>query len=201
MKRILYLSVALAALSAAPAIAGDAGQGGWYIGLNAGGTAGEFKTVATAVSPTKWGGNVSGGAQLGYEWPAGGSGYVYGVEADITAIDVRARASFAKFDEDWSSTVRARLGMVYGDCTPFISLGVGFTDFKQTLVGFGSNSSVRTGIAAGVGADLARGDKWTWRVEYLYVDVPKKLSHITGVPFDGGSGNHTVRIAFNYPLD
>lgn len=194
-----YALVALLAFAATPALADDMMWHGAYIGVNLGATGGEFQSVNTAVTPTKRGGNISGGAQVGVEWP--GAGYTLGVEADIDAIDVRARSSFSKFDENWTSTIRGRLGLPEGDCTPFVSAGIAFTNVKETFNGVGSHTDTRTGFTGGVGADLPSVvGGWDMRLEYLYVQVPKKLTFISTIPFDGGSANHTIRVDFNYPL-
>ena len=197
----MVLGLAIAGAAGTSASAGDLMHDwhGWYAGGHIGGTWGEFDFNPLAVSAKGRGGNVMGGGQLGYNWESGR--WLLGVEADISAIDVRAKSPFARFEEDWMSTIRGRIGLKHDGFVPFISAGIGITDAGTTITGFGSRSGTRVGFAGGVGIDVPWSDRWSWRIEYLYVGVPHDAGTIGFIPVDSASDNHTFRLAVNYAFD
>lgn len=136
-----------------------------------------------------------GGGQLGYNWQVNPN-WLIGVEADIQASGERASGS--RFDTvdfegvttnyeakiDWFGTVRGRLGytfdrrlmlyatggLAYGHVAISGTSNVAF-GLASTTTAF-SNTSTNTGWTVGGGIEgFAWSPRWTWKVEYLYLDL------------------------------
>jgi len=171
---------------------------GLYLGAHVGGIGGEFKSnVPLGIpGPLDNAGSVMGGAQIGYNWQAGS--WVFGIEADTSAINVEARTTPLAFDETWLTTVRGRVGHAWDRYLVYFTAGAGFTHVEATAA-TGSVERTVTGVALGGGLEAALWQpNWTVRGEYLYVDVPLESYLIGPTRIDGGSHNHVGRIAVNY---
>jgi outer membrane immunogenic protein len=139
---------------------------------------------------------VIGGGQLGYNWRLDPN-WLIGAEADIQASG--EKASGGRFDTvdfegvttnyetkiEWFGTVRGRLGYVFDRRILLYATG-GLAYGRVSISGtstdtFGiatlsstafSNSNVNTGWTAGGGVEAMGWDpRWTWKVEYLYLDL------------------------------
>jgi outer membrane immunogenic protein len=139
---------------------------------------------------------VIGGGQLGYNWQLDPN-WLIGAEADIQASG--QKASTTRFDAvdvegvtttyetkiQWFGTVRGRVGYVFdrrillyatgGLAYGRVSIAGTSTDTFLALTlgtaGF-SNSNVNTGWTAGGGVEgVAWDPRWTWKAEYLYMDL------------------------------
>ena len=153
-----------------------------------------FSSIAASdfVSPD----GVIGGGQLGYNWQLDPN-WLIGAEADIQASG--EKASSTRFDTvdvegvttnyetkiEWFGTARGRLGYVFdrrillyatgGLAYGRVSISGTSTDMFGTLTlsstAF-SNADVNAGWTAGGGVEGAAWDpRWTWKVEYLYLDL------------------------------
>ena len=141
-------------------------------------------------------GGVLGGVQGGYNWHFAPS-WVLGVEADfdgggvdsagnllttpVGAPLVGSATRFVSQTQSYLGTVRGRLGWLvtpdlmlfgtggfaYGNVN--VSSGIAFTSTPDAYAG--KTSSVRTGYAAGGGAEYAINPQWSLKAEYLYVDL------------------------------
>ena len=169
---------------------------GLYGGAHLGAAWGYFRSFATLPGPADVGGSVIAGGQAGYNWQVGR--VVYGVEADGSWIDIHARSTGARFDEDWMVTLRARLGYAIEQYLFYVTGGVGFTNVETAVIGTGSDSSVRAGFAGGFGVEKRFSQAWSGRLEALFVDVPKHTYNNGGFVTGGGSHNYAVRAAVNY---
>jgi outer membrane immunogenic protein len=170
---------------------------GLYAGVHLGGAGGSFNNhVPTVAGPINEGGGVMGGGQVGYNWQI--NQLVFGIEADISGIDISASTAPNSFNEDWMATVRGRAGYAWDRYLAYATLGVGFTHVEvQNAVG--SADKVQAGVAVGVGLEAVLwSPQWRGRIEYLYVDVPTDSYFIGAARFDGGSDNHIGRVALNY---
>ena len=139
---------------------------------------------------------VIGGGQLGYNWQIDPK-WIMGVEADIQASG--EKASTERFDAvdvegvttnyetkiGWFGTARARVGYVFDRRFLLYATG-GFAYGRVSISGmsnnvFGgatlsstafSNAHLNTGWTAGGGVEaIASNPQWTWKVEYLYLDL------------------------------
>ncbi len=147
--------------------------------------------VSDSISPD----GVIGGGQLGYNWQLDPN-WLIGAEADIQASGEKASAT--RFDAvdvegvttnyeakiEWFGTLRGRLGYVFDRRILLYATGglaygrvsisgtstdtFGTTQFSTAF----SNADVNTGWTAGAGVEgVAWDSRWTWKVEYLYLDL------------------------------
>ncbi len=165
---------------------------GFYLGLNVGGkwatvddtlSAGGSSVTFSSSTNSSW---IAGG-QVGYNWQAPGSLWVFGIEGDIDAQDFHrdlvVAAPFGPFvagdtfsvKSDWQASLRGRIGYAAWDrALLYVTGGVAFTDVKRTvgLVGFGtfSNDTTEVGGTVGVGLEYAIWNnvslgiegRWSW---------------------------------------
>jgi len=139
---------------------------------------------------------VIGGGQLGYNWQLDPN-WLIGAEADIQASG--EKASSTRFDTvdvegvttnyetkiEWFGTARGRFGYVFDRRILLYATG-GLAYGRVSISGtssdiFGgatlsstafSNADVNTGWTAGGGVESVAWDpRWTWKVEYLYLDL------------------------------
>jgi outer membrane immunogenic protein len=200
---------------------------GWYAGLNAGGAWGESNNtfIANFPPPTPAGTDtthmtgVIGGGQLGYNWQSGT--WVLGVETDIQGAGQRgsnstacslagciiAGSTIADTEKlTWFGTTRARVGVTSGSWLAYATGGAAYGGVNgsgvTTLPGVGtitvSKSSTQTGWTVGGGVEASLTGNWTWKVEYLYMDLGT-LSASAPDPFIlgatvGGSDHFTNNI-------
>lgn len=173
---------------------------GWYAGGNLGGSwgrarsdfgitgfLGSFLGASDSVTPA----GVIGGGQLGYNWRLDPN-WLVGVETDIQASGEKANGT--RFDTvdfegvtsnyetkiEWFGTVRGRLGYVIDHRTLLYAtagLAYGRLSISGTSSTLGSvtafsGANANAGWTAGGGVEsLAWDPRWTWKVEYLYMDL------------------------------
>lgn len=148
----------------------------------------QLNTQGDSTTPT---GIVAGG-QLGYNFQSGP--IVYGLEADFdytgfsatrdnTFVLVAPNIIHEEMSSHWLATVRGRLGVVPTQLSNLMIYGTGglaigqvryFSQENHTIVPETNTidvSKIRTGWAAGVGAEYAIDPRWIARLEYLHVDL------------------------------
>jgi outer membrane immunogenic protein len=140
---------------------------------------------------------IFGGAQIGYNWQAPGSRWVFGIEADISASDINDTiVGPTTTTLDYFGTVRARLGYAQDRALFYITGGFAYGSNSVTAV-VGTADEFHTGWAAGAGLEWAFSQRWSAKVEYLYVDLGREFYNI-------GAGGivsldfHTVKFGVNY---
>jgi len=190
MKRKLLLSSAMLIAAISTASAADLRQPmytkapppapvlfnwtGFYVGLNAGGKwiTNSDETITSGGTVVTLGGNddsswIAGG-QVGYNWQAPGSQWVFGVEGDIDAQDFsRTRVLGAaigpffagdafSFESKWQASIRGRIGYTWDRVMLYGTGGVAFTQAKATanLVGVGIVTDDQTVVGGTVGGGL-----------------------------------------------
>ena len=134
------------------------------------------------------------GGQAGYNWQL--NQFVFGVEADIQgsgieesvfitraavpALGLVATQQRAKSELDWFGTVRGRLGIAWSSVLLYATGGFAYGGVGNsvtsspdpfTLVGRGSVSSTLTGWTAGAGFEWAFTPNWSFKGEYLHIDL------------------------------
>ncbi len=199
VKRILWLGVMMAVLPAFPVFADNPESFSWtgpYVGIFVGGMLSNFSNASGGAGASGSDGSSTVGGDIGYNWQI--NRLVLGAEGDIAAIDTNSTSAGTKFTENWMSTLRGRLGYSFGRFLPYVTAGLGFTGTNAKLDGVGSDSSVQTGFAGGVGVDADILGNFFTRAEYLYVDVPNENSTISGTTISGGSGNNIIRLGVGY---
>lgn len=142
-----------------------------------------------------------GGGQIGFNLQSGS--FVYGIEADATWADLEESRAFpfAQGSMDWTikaqvdafGTVRARLGylvkptlLLYGTgglawAKTSMDLTVHNVVPAPTIVtARGSADETHIGWAAGAGAEWAFAPNWSFKAEWLRVDLGEEDYHLTG---------------------
>ena len=162
--------------------------GGFYAGVNIGG--GMSLVHASDVLRGEEdinGTGFSGGGQVGYNYVLGrnflGTWFV-GVEGDVGSLRVNGSATAfgAQFDvfqvqTDWYATARARVGTTTGPALLYFTAGgawVGLKDGFQampTSAGIDLTSRTASGWTVGGGAEVAINERWSAKLESLYIDV------------------------------
>ena len=161
---------------------------GFYVGLNAGGkwlsntddtvTAGGT-TVTFSDNDSSW---IAGG-QVGYNWQAPGSAWVFGVEGDIdaqdfnksllvaTAIGPFVPADIFSIESHWQASLRGRIGYAFDRVLLYATGGAAFTQVKataNTTVGVFTDDTTQVGGTVGGGIEWAVWNNISLGVEGRY---------------------------------
>jgi outer membrane immunogenic protein len=171
---------------------------GLYLGVHAGYGWGDIESI----DQNGW----FGGGQIGYNWQAAGSPWVFGLEADVAggSIDGSGSATAAGFDISGESKVRvfgtgrARVGFANGPWLPYLTGGVAWANNKVTISGGGADESdtqTHVGWTAGGGVEWAFAPQWTAKAEYLFMGLGEKKYFNTD---EGELNIHTVKLGVNY---
>lgn len=192
---------------------------GFYIGANVG-YGGDSFTYDVNVGGTPLASasvNSSGffaGGQIGYNYQFANN-VVLGIETDLqwSNIEGKVSANFlglpvvsAGSSVDYFGTIRARLGYAIDRFLPYITGGVAYgksgTDVSVLGVPLFSASSTNWGWTLGAGGEFAVTNNWTFKAEYLYVDLGSNdISLATlGIPATIGNDTkfHTFKAGVNY---
>jgi outer membrane immunogenic protein len=163
--------------------------GGYYAGFNVGGSWGSQNGTIFTSSDTNLSG-VIGGGQIGINWQDH-SPWVAGIELDIQGAGQSGNTTFGvlltpgdtlgvKDELQWFGTVRGRFGYAFGDMGRWLAYGTfGLAYGGAKLSGSGtvggapfafSQTGNPLGFTAGVGLEWAFADRWSAKLEYLFVD-------------------------------
>jgi len=169
---------------------------GFYIGANIGYSAG--RSDAAGFGSTDLNG-VVGGGQIGYNWQAPGSPWVFGIEIDGQGTGQDDSASAGVFvpgvgvvtataseSLPWFVTARGRIGYAFAPMFMIYATGgAAVVDhrFDLTVTGFGTANSedTRVGWTAGAGIEGALSRNWSWKAEYLHLDTGRFNTNALGV--------------------
>jgi outer membrane immunogenic protein len=192
------------------------GWRGFYIGVNGGygwgdnavGVSGPTGGSSTSVNLDGW----FGGGQVGYN--AQFNQLVLGIEADLQAADIGESTSFtgsnfgqASVNVDWFSTLRGRVGYAAGPTLLYFTGGLAFADVDYSVSGSNgitsfamSSDKIETGYTLGGGIEWAFAPNWSFKTEYLYVDLGDETLTSPGGTFSSTTDLdfHTVRAGLNY---
>jgi outer membrane immunogenic protein len=192
MRRVLFTTLGLFALTATSAVAADIPRAappykapayvapynwsGFYVGVNGGYGWGR----------SSWDGFASGdfntrgglvGLTAGYNWQGLGSPWVFGLEGDVDWTNIRGSFTNAacplgcETRNSWLGTVRGRVGVAWDRVMPYVTGGLAVGDVRANPVGFGGVSETKAGWTIGGGIEAAIAGNITAKVEYLYVDL------------------------------
>jgi outer membrane immunogenic protein len=187
---------------------------GFYIGGNAGyGWSkgdGNIGISGLGSGPFEGSGNgFLGGAQAGYNLQSGP--WVFGAEVDFQGStakgDVTGSAGpasiTAEAENPWFGTLRGRVGYAADRWLWYVTGGgvYGEAKLSGTVSGRGAFSSSATywSWTAGAGVEYALWDRWSTKLEYLYVGTPSDTPvppRTTGV--GGDTTTNIVRAGLNY---
>jgi outer membrane immunogenic protein len=177
---------------------------GFYVGLNGGWAWSRSQYDYSGLPDTSFKG--SGwlvGGTAGYNAQVGQT--VFGVEADLDWADIDGNANCAavagpcETKASWLGTVRGRLGYAADRFMPYVTGGAAFGKVKATVPGIGSASDTRIGWTLGAGVEYALTDRWSWKAEYLYVDLGKFDCGVScgAVNTDVSFKSHVLRSGLN----
>jgi outer membrane immunogenic protein len=156
-------------------------------------------------------GGIIGGA-LGYNWQRGP--WVFGLEGDYSWADVSGNSQTCgaatpsphecgtKLES--LGTFRGRFGYAMGatgNWLPYVTGGLAVGELKAWDNLFpSSGSDFRTGWTVGAGVEVGFERNWTFKVEYLYVDLgsSQMFNVVPGVPETVSFTANVVRAGFNY---
>ena len=167
---------------------------GLYLGGNLG-----YAWGSVDNNPTKPSGFV-GGVQAGYNWQ-NASPWVFGVEGDIQATGADDTFAPWKFSNPWFGTVRGRAGYAFNNILFYGTAGLAFGELRGLTFGGFSDSHTNVGWTAGVGAEFGLAQfglaqRWSAKIEYLYVDLSDSQFVVTGA--QNGYRFGLVRAGVNY---
>jgi outer membrane immunogenic protein len=179
---------------------------GFYVGIVGGYAWGNSDwSSTTAMGSTNPDGGLVGGT-LGYNLQTGN--WVWGLEGDISYSWIKGTAVGTGFcagagcqtENRWFGTIRGRIGYAIDRWMPYITGGGAFGDVKMTTNTGASETDSRFGWTVGAGVEYAFLSPWTFKVEYLYMDLGKANCSAatcvvnTDVDFTASM----VRAGFNY---
>jgi outer membrane immunogenic protein len=188
---------------------------------------------AAFVTPTAHGGGCYGGVQVGYNYQVGS--WVWGIEADGSWGKIRSSTQLlelepnetelvALYEQELKSfgTVRGRLGWTWNwGTTPVLWYATGGWAWARSqltttpadniagVLPFAiSDTQTHRGWTVGTGLEVALDPNWSFKGEYLYMNLGSKTYATALITDDGalpGSNFanvdlkiHTVRIGLNY---
>jgi opacity protein-like surface antigen len=152
------------------------------------------------------------GGTLGYDWQKGP--WVFGIEGDYSWADIGGSSNTcgasssvphscgAKLES--LGTLRGRIGYAMtatGNWLPYVTGGLAVGDLKAWDAFFTSTGSdFRVGWAVGAGVEAGLTQRWTFKVEYLYVDLGsgQVFDVVPGVPESVSFTANIVRAGVNY---
>jgi outer membrane immunogenic protein len=146
---------------------------------------------------------IIGGLQGGYNWQVSRS-WLWGLETDFQGSGERGSSTvcsvagcaagsaigIANYNLRWFGTVRGRVGFLPTDtlvlyATGGLAYGQFSTDYASGIVdpntplASGSARSLRAGWTLGAGAEGAIDRHWSWKAEYLYMDLGSVSTTLT----------------------
>jgi outer membrane immunogenic protein len=171
-----------------------------------------------------------GGGQVGYNWQTGN--FLLGVEADASGLSGTATRTFTfaagnaaglatgDFVTDstnarFLATLRARAGVTFDRALLYVTGGAAwgsvqttdtFAGVSGTVVSTVNGTTNRFGWTVGGGIEWAFGYNWSFKAEYLYVNLgnfTQTTPAITGFPSTDVAFNHAyteniARVGLNY---
>jgi outer membrane immunogenic protein len=157
------------------------------------------------------GGGIIGGT-LGYDWQKGP--WVFGTQGDYSWANISGSSSTcaasspvphncgAKLES--LGTLRGRIGYAMaatGNWLPYVTGGFAVGDLKAWDALFpSSGSDFRAGWTVGAGVEVGLTQNWTFKVEYLYVDLGngEVFNVVPGVPESVSFTANIIRAGVNY---
>lgn len=150
-----------------------------------------------------------GGGTIGYNWQAGGSPFVFGIEVDAAGSDIKYSTTIFGITGtdkiDAFGSVTGRLGYAAGAALFYAKGGYAWADNKvsASVVGVGtvfSESRFHSGWTVGGGIEWMFAPNWSAKAEYMYADYSKEnyLSSLIVPGVDVGATVHTVKGGINY---
>ena len=117
--------------------------------------------------------------------------------AKPTSRPRRADDTFApwKFSNPWFGTLRGRAGYALNNILFYGTLGMAYGELSGQLNSLDENKTL-VGWTGGLGMEVGFNQKWSAKVEYLYMDLGDRAYTITGV--NNGLQSNMLRFGVNY---
>ena len=229
MKKILLATAALTILGAASASAADLAArpytkappmapavaynwSGFYAGVMGGSGGSDRVRVDGFVLQSNDLKGGFGGGTIGYNWAIPGGNWLWGLEVDAAASDMKYGESGViatipySFEDKIRSfgSVTGRLGVTSGPALFYVKGGYAWADNRISLavgpIGY-TESKVHSGWTVGGGVEYMFAPSWSLKGEYMYADYGnsnylRAFAPTTGV--DLGLTTHTVKGGINY---
>jgi outer membrane immunogenic protein len=177
---------------------------GFYVGGTIGYGWGETDWTAGGIRIPFDTDGVIGGLTLGRNWQAAGSRWVFGIEGDISAADIKGRVFLpcsgagCTSTVEWLSTLRGRVGYAQGTWLFYGTGGVAFGGVNYFAPAAPVDTTrTEVGWTAGLGIEAMLGRNWSWKVEYLFVDLGRSDPFFLAV-FTDSHEIHIARLGVNY---
>jgi opacity protein-like surface antigen len=162
-----------------------------------------------------------GGGQVGYNWTD--NNILWGIESDINYASIGGTNSITFTPTlyqanssvtqalNWFGTVRGRLGRVASDTLlPYLTAGLSFANteltYAQTVLLLNepilqtNNRHTETNLnwVAGAGLEYAVSNHFSYKLEYLYLDLGDLTLNTTYYALDSKFASNMIRLGVNY---
>jgi|SoiMethySBSTD1v2_1073268.scaffolds.fasta_scaffold07889_2 outer membrane immunogenic protein len=154
------------------------------------------------------------GGQLGYNWQAVGSPWVFGIEFDSAWADMGRTDTFAtgagvisvSSRAHYMGSLRGRIGHAWDRTMLYVTGGVAWVNNRlsvnTTVGGFTSGLSdtqTHFGGTIGLGVEHAFAPNWTGKIEYLYTSYGSK-TYFAGIAggVSADADSHALKVGLNY---
>jgi outer membrane immunogenic protein len=185
---------------------------GFYVGANVGFASAHVDSLLTTVDTSQTLTGVIGGGQVGYNWQAPNSRWVFGVELDVQGSSQDATWNGAigggpvsqETSLPWFMTLRGRIGYAIAPMWMiYVTGGGAWGDVKTVVtapvVGTASWDETRGGWVIGAGVEGAINRQWSWKAEYLHVDLGSSNATLFGMaPITASVTNDIGRVGVNF---
>jgi len=188
---------------------------GFYVGANVGFASARADSLITTVDTSQTLTGIIGGGQVGYNWQHNGP-WVFGVELDAQGSSQDATwngtigggAVSQQTSLPWFMTLRGRVGYAIGPTWMiYVTGGGAWGDVKSVVTAAGPGTftwdETRGGWVIGVGVEGRINRQWSWKAEYLHVDLGSSnvlLFGMPAAPASLGVTNDIVRVGANFHL-
>jgi len=160
---------------------------GPYVGANIGFQSGVLSNSGARPS------GVAGGFQGGYNWQFGQ--FVAGLEGDLTLSSANDVFANYKFSNPWFGTIRGRGGFALSNILFYGTLGLAYGRGHVDIGSLGE-SNFHVGWTAGAGLEAGLTPNWSFRAEYLFIDLASESYGLTLT--NNGLTSNLVRFGVNY---
>ena len=166
---------------------------GFYIGANVGFASARVTSDIMTIDTSQTLNGIIGGGQVGYNWQAGGP-WVFGVELDAQGSSqdstwngtVGPTPVSQQTSLPWLVTLRGRVGYAIGPTWMiYVTGGGAWGEVKSVVTAVGpgvfSWDETRGGWVIGAGVEGRINRQWSWKAEYLHVDLGSSNTLLFGM--------------------
>jgi outer membrane immunogenic protein len=187
---------------------------GFYVGANVGVASARASSDIMTIDTSRTLTGIIGGGQAGYNWQTPGGPWVFGVELDIQGSSqdatwngaVGGGAVTQATSLPWFMTLRGRVGYAFSPMyMVYVTGGGAWGEVKSVttapVVGVFTWDETRGGWVIGAGIEGRLSRQWSWKAEYLHVDLGSSNTLLFGMaPANFGVTNDIFRVGANFHL-